>query len=114
MAKLSEKTIYELNNKINFNEAFRAVNYLREARAYLSDELIENMQILIKKLDSVTDWYNSETDDGLFDLADEIDSEIMEAQEHLEKIADVLEDIMGCWSDTDEGNENDEECIGGF
>ena len=107
MAKLSEKTIDELNDKINFNEASNAVDHLREARACLNDELIRNLKNLIKKLDLVTDGYDGEADDELFDIAEEIESEIMEAQEHLEKITDVLGDIMECLPDPDDEFENE-------
>ena len=51
-----------------------------------------------------------EEDDELFDMADELEGDIMTAQDHLEKIYEVLSSITECWPDPDEEyeEENDE------
>ena len=45
----------------------------------------------------------------LFDMSDEIEHDIMTAQEHLEKIYEVLSSITDCWPDPDEDEEYEEE-----
>ena len=41
MPRLSEKTIDELNDKVDFSKALTAVDSLYEARSYLNDEVME-------------------------------------------------------------------------
>ncbi len=110
MSRLSEKTIDELNDKVNFTKAFTAVDSLYEARSHLNDEVINNLERLVKKLDAITEGAVDEEGDELFDMADELESDIMTAQEHLEKIYEVLSSITECWPDPDEEyeEENDE------
>lgn len=43
----------------------------------------------------------------LFDMADELEYDIITAQEHLEKIYDVLSSITDCWPDPDEEDEEE-------
>ena len=50
-----------------------------------------------------------EDGDELFDMADEIEHDIMTAQEHLEKIYEVLSSITDCWPDPDEEYEEEED-----
>ena len=49
--------------------------------------------------------------DELFDMADEIEHDIMTAQERLEKIYEVLSSITDCWSDPDEEHEEEEDWL---
>ena len=110
MSRLSEKTIDELNDKVNFTKAFTAVDSLYEARSHLNDEVINDLERLVKKLDAITEGAVDEEGDELFILAGELEIDIMRAQEHLEKIYDVLSSITDCWPDPDEEyeEENDE------
>ena len=102
MSRLSEKTIDELNNKVNFTKAFTAVDSLYEARSHLNDEVINDLDRLVKKLDAITERALDEEGDELFDVADELESDIMAAQEPLERIYEVLSSITECWPDPDE------------
>ena len=104
MSRLSEKTIDELNNKVDFNKAVTAVESLYEARSHLNDEVINDLELLIKKLDAATDGFDDEDGDDLFDMADELESDILRAQEHLENVSEVLAAITECWPDPDEDN----------
>ena len=103
MSRLSEKTIDELNDKVNFTKAFTAVYSLYEARSHLNDEVINDLERLVKKLDAITEGAVDEEDD-------ELEGDIMTAQDHLEKIYEVLSSITECWPDPDEEyeEENDE------
>jgi DNA-binding transcriptional regulator GbsR (MarR family) len=110
MSRLSEKTIEELNDKVDFKKAFTAVDSLYEARSHLNDEVIDDLERLVKKLDAITGGAVDEEGDELFDMADELESDILAAQEHLENIYDVLSSITECWPNPDEEyeEENDE------
>ena len=48
MSRLSEKTIDELNDKVNFTKASTAVDSLYEARSHLNDEVINDLKRLAK------------------------------------------------------------------
>ena len=89
MPKLSQKTIDEINDKIDFSQAFRMSDLLYDARSYLNNEVAEGLERLANKLDGVSEG-DDDDEDSIFDLADELESEIMQAQEHLEAIYDVF------------------------
>ena len=109
MSRLSEKTIDELNDKVDFSKAYRAIDSLYEARSHLNDEVINDLKRLVKKLDAITEGAVDEEGDELFDMVDELQSDIMNAQEHLEKIYDVLESIIECYPDTDDEYDEEDE-----
>jgi hypothetical protein len=109
MTKLSEKTIEKLEEKINFTEAFSAVNYLHSARSNLNNETIDDVQKLVKMLNDVTDGYEIEDSEELFELADEIESYLYEVQENLEKVVNIVSSVVECWPDPDEEFEDEEE-----
>ena len=107
MSRLSEKTIDELNDKVNFTKAFRVIDSLYEARSHLNDEVKNDLERLIKKLDAVTEGSADEEGEELFFIADELEGDIMAAQDHLERIYEVLSSITECWPDPDEEQESD-------
>ena len=108
MPELSEKTIDKLNEKVNFSKAFATIDSLYAARSCLNDEVVDDLDRLLKKLDAITEGHVDEDGDELFDMADEIEHDIMTAQEHLEKIYEVLSSITDCWPDPDEEYEEEE------
>lgn len=108
MPRLSETTIDKLNDKINFIQAFRVVDLLYEARTYLNDEVMDDLGRLVKKLDDITEGYDDDDEDNsVFDLAFELEDQIMEAQERLEAIYDVLSSVTDCCPDPDEDYKDD-------
>jgi hypothetical protein len=109
MPELSEKTIEKLNEKVNFSNAFAAVNSLYAARSCLNDEVVHDLGLLVKKLDAITEGHVDEDGDELFEMADELEDDIMTAQEHLEKIYDVLSSITDCWPDPNEEYEEEDD-----
>lgn len=100
------KTIDEINDKVDFNQAFRMSDLLYVARSYLNNGVADDLERLANKLDEVSEGYDDE-DDSIFDLADGLESEIMQAQERLEAIYDVLSSITDCWPDPDEEYEEE-------
>ena len=59
----------------------------------------------LKKLDAITEGHvdeDGEDGDELFDMADELEHDIMTVQEYLEKIYEVLSFVTDCWPDPDE------------
>ncbi len=75
----------------------------------LNDEVADDLGRLVKKLDAITDGHVDEDGDELFDTADELEHDIMTAQEHLEKIYEVLSSITDCWPDPDEEYEEEDD-----
>lgn len=55
---------------------------------------------MANKLDEVAEGYHDD-EGSIFDLADELESEIRQAQERLEAIYDILSSITDCWPDPD-------------
>ncbi|MBL0717329.1 MAG: hypothetical protein JJV89_04705 [Desulfosarcina sp.] len=109
MPELSEKTIDKLNEKINFSKAFVTIDSLYAAKSCLNDEVVDDLERLLKKFDAITEGHVDEDGNELFDMADEIEHDIMTAQEHLEKIYEVLSSITDCWSDPDEEYEEEDD-----
>lgn len=105
MAKLSEKTINMLDDKVDFNKAARMYNLLLDARSHLTQEVAEELDRLSKMLEET---YEGDDGDSIFELADELESDIMDAQECLESIFDVLSSITECWPDPDEECEEED------
>lgn len=71
--------------------------------------MVDDLDRLLKKLDAITEGHVGEDGDELFDMADEIEHDIMTAQEHLETIYEVLSSITECWPDPDEDEDYEEE-----
>jgi len=109
MAKLRQKTIDELEEKVNFNLAYNAVDLLYKTKSYLNDETIEELEKLVKLLDEVTTYENIENGDDIFELADNIESSIMDAEESLEKISEFVRNVVECWPDPDEEFDDEED-----
>ena len=109
MSRLSDKTIDELNDKVDFTKAFSAVDSLYEARSLLNNEAITDLKRLVTKLEAITEGAVDEEGDELFDMAEELQSDIMDAQEHLEKIYDVLESIFECYPDPDDDCDDEDD-----
>ncbi len=79
MTKLRQKTIDELEEKVNFHLADNVVDLLYETKSYLNDETIEELEKLVKLLNEVTTYENIENGDDIFDLADSVECSIMNA-----------------------------------
>ena len=109
MAKLHEETVDDLQDKIDFNEAFSVVDHFYEARSHLNDNVLEALEKLVKLLDQITEGHEIEDGDTIFDLADDIESEIFAAQESLEKIATLVSSVIDCWPDPDDFIEDDDD-----
>ena len=103
--KLSEKTINMLDDKVDFHKAARMYNLLLNANSYLTQEVAGQLDRLAKMLEDV---YEGDDGDSLFELAEELESDIMNAQECLESIYDVLSSVTECWPDPDEDYEEEE------
>ena len=60
MPELSEKTIDKLNEKVNFSKAFATIDSLYAARSCLNDEVVDDLDRLLKKLDAITEGHVDE------------------------------------------------------
>jgi DNA-binding transcriptional regulator GbsR (MarR family) len=105
MPNLTEKTIDKLEAKVDFNQVYDLIRFLDAARGCLHDGVEDGLERIKDMLDAPED---ADSDD-LFDTANDIQSDIMTAQEHLEKIYEVLSDIESCWLDPDEEYKDDED-----
>ena len=57
---------------------------------------------LAKRFNEVSEGGDDDEDDSVFDLAEDLECEIEEAQDRLEAIYDALSSITGCRPDEDE------------
>ena len=55
----------------------------------------------------VSTYENIENGDDIFDLADNIESSIMNAEDSLEKISAFVRNVVECWPDPDEEFEDE-------
>jgi len=108
MAQLNQKTIDALEEKVNFNLADHSVNLLYGIQSHLNEETIENLEKLVTLLNEVTTYKSIENGDDVFDLADEIETNIMNAEDSLEKISEFVRQVLECWPDPDEYFEDEE------
>ena len=63
MPKLSEKTIDEINDKVDFTQAFRMSDLLYDARSYLNNEVADDLERLANKLDEFSEDYDDDEDE---------------------------------------------------
>ena len=108
MAQLKQKTIDALEEKVNFNLADHSVNLLYGIQSHLNEETIESLEKLVTLLNEVTTYKSIENGDDVFDLADEIETNIMNAEDSLEKISEFVRQVLECWPDPDEDLEDEE------
>ena len=108
MAQLKQKTIDALEEKVNFNLADHTVNLLYGIKSHLNEETIENLEKLVSLLNEVTTYENIENGDDVFELADDIESSLMNAEESLEKISEFVSQVVECWPDPDEDLDDEE------
>ena len=106
-AGIEWKDDWQTKWKGNFSKAFATIDSLYAARSCLNDEVVDDLDRLLKKLDAITEGHVDQDGDELFDMADDLEHDIMTAQEHLEKIYEALSSITDCWSDPDEEYEED-------
>ncbi len=102
MAKLSDQAIDKINDQVDFSQLSRMSHLLLGARSFLTQEVAEKLDRLAKRFDEVSEGADDDEDDSVFDLAEELEDEILEAQEQLEAIYDVLSSITSCRPDEDE------------
>lgn len=55
MPELSKKTIDKVNEKVNFFKASTTIDSLYAARSCLNDEVVDDLDRLLKKLDAITE-----------------------------------------------------------
>lgn len=102
MAKLSEQAIDKINNQVDFSQLFRMSELLLGVRSFLTQEVAEKLDRLAKRFNEVSEGGDYDEDDSVFDLAEDLECEIEEAQDRLEAIYDALSSITGCRPDEDE------------
>lgn len=102
MAKLSEQAIDKINNQVDFSQLFRMSELLLGVRSFLTQEVAEKLDRLAKRFNEVSEGGDDDEDDSVFDLAEDLECEIEEAQDRLEAIYDALSSITGCRPDEDE------------
>lgn len=117
--KLTEKKNQELYEKFETMRILRAVDELDKIRPIISDqfnpdgfpkppELRNKLLKLHEKAHTVINEYDCDTDQGMFDLAWEIEEEISEAVEYLEAIRDVIDELVELTpSEEDEFEDNE-------
>ena len=102
MAKLSEQAIDKINDQVDFSQLFRMSDLLLGARWFLTQEVVEKLDRLAKRFDEVSEGGDDDEDNSVFDLAEDLEYEIQEAQERLEAIYEALSSITDCRPDEDE------------
>jgi len=108
MAQLKQKTIDALEEKVNFNLADHSVNLLYGIQSHINEETIGDLEKLVSLLNEVTTYENIENGDDIFELADDIESNLTNAENSLEKISEFVRQVLECWPDPDEDFEDEE------
>ena len=117
---LSEKKNQQLYDEFVTHDILNVIDNLDEVRAIISDQFNEDgfprppelrtkLLKLHQKAHHIINEYDCDKDDGMFDLAWEIEDEIFTAIENLEKIQEVIQALTDLTPSEDEGDEDADE-----